>query len=46
MWVAPRIEIADGYGFNPRELSRIMAIVEANRDLIIRAWHEHFGDQR
>ena len=46
VWVAPRIEIADSYGFNPRELSRIMAIVEAKRDLILRAWHEHFGDQR
>ncbi len=44
IWLGQTIEIADSYGFNPRELSRIMKTVEAHRDVILKAWHEHFGD--
>ncbi|HXL09140.1 MAG TPA: hypothetical protein VN966_02870 [Candidatus Bathyarchaeia archaeon] len=36
--------IADSYGFNSRELSNILQIVVENRDLILRAWHDHFGN--
>lgn len=46
IWIEPRIEIADSYGFNPSELSHILRTVEANRDLILKAWHDHFGNQR
>jgi hypothetical protein len=38
--------IADSYGFNSRELPNILRIVAENRDTILRAWHEHFGNQR
>ena len=30
--------------FNPRELSNILRVVTENRDLILRAWHDYFGD--
>ena len=37
------ITIADSYGFNPRQLSRILDVV--NRDTIRRTWDEHFADR-
>lgn len=42
----PEVSIADSYGFNSRELSLILRIVTDNRDRILKAWHEHFGDSR
>jgi len=44
IWLEPAISIADSYGFNPRELSNILRVVEDNRDLLLRAWHDHFGN--
>jgi hypothetical protein len=44
VWLEPELSLADSYGFNPRELSN--CIVAKNRDLIKRAWHDHFGYQR
>ena len=46
VWLEPDVLIADSYGFNPRELSNILRVVVENRDLILRAWHDHFGNQR
>jgi hypothetical protein len=46
IWLEPEISIADSYGFNPRELSNILRAVAESRDLILRAWHDHFGNQR
>jgi len=46
VWLEPIVSIADSYGFNSRELSNIMRVVADNRDLILRAWHDHFGNQR
>ncbi|WBU28166.1 DUF4160 domain-containing protein [Rhodopseudomonas palustris] len=46
IWLVPEIAIADAYGFNRRELSAILSAVAENRDLILRAWHDHFGHQR
>jgi hypothetical protein len=43
IWLEPDILIDDSYGFNPRELSNILRIVAENRDLILRAWHDHFA---
>ena len=31
-------------GFNPRQLSGILRVVAENRDVILRAWHDHFGN--
>jgi Domain of unknown function (DUF4160) len=44
IWVEPEISVADSYGFNAREIARILSVVEEHRDLILRAWHEHFAD--
>lgn len=46
VWLEPEALIADSYGFNSRELSNILRIVADNRALILRAWHDHFGNQR
>ena len=44
IWLEPDVSIADSYGFNARELSGILRTVAANRDRILRAWHEHFAN--
>ena len=44
VWLEPDISIADSYGFNSRELSNIVKTVAENRELILRAWHDHFAD--
>jgi hypothetical protein len=46
VWLEPEISIADSYGFNSAELSNILRVISENRDLILRAWHEHFGNSR
>jgi hypothetical protein len=46
VWLEPEISLADSYGFNSRELSNILQVVADNRDLLLKAWHDHFGDQR
>lgn len=37
IWLEPTISIA-------RELSNILRVVEDNRDLLLKAWHDHFGN--
>jgi hypothetical protein len=39
IWLEPEIAIADSYGFNSRALS-----VSDNRDLILKAWDDNFGN--
>ena len=39
-----RYLIADNYGFTPRELARILRIVTDEREIILRALHDHFTD--
>ncbi len=46
IWMEPEITIEDSYGFNSRELSNILRVVTENRDLILKAWHDHFGNDR
>lgn len=43
IWVQPKVAVAESFGFDRRELSELRRIVDDNRDLIERAWHEHFG---
>jgi hypothetical protein len=43
IWLVPEISIADSYGFNPRELSNILRIISANRELLLSAWHDRFS---
>ncbi|QAU47336.1 DUF4160 domain-containing protein [Bradyrhizobium guangzhouense] len=44
VWLEPAVSIADSYGFNPRELSNILRVVEDSSDLLLKAWHDHFGN--
>ncbi len=44
LWLEPEITIADSHGFNSRELGDILRTVAENKNRIMRAWHEHFGD--
>jgi hypothetical protein len=44
IWLEPEISIAESYGFNSRELGRILRTITANRERILRAWHDHFAD--
>jgi hypothetical protein len=46
IWLKPEVSIADSYGFNSRELARIIRVVTENRDPFLRVWHEHFGNDR
>ena len=46
VWIESDVVLADSYGFNPRELSTILRMVADNRALILKAWHDHFGNQR
>jgi hypothetical protein len=46
IWLEPDVSIADSYGFNARELATILRVVNENRDRILRAWHDHFGNGR
>jgi hypothetical protein len=44
IWLEPEVSIAESYGFNSRELMNILRVVTENRDRILRAWHEYFGN--
>lgn len=44
IWLEPTIGIADSRGFNAKELSVIIRQVIDNREIIRRAWNEHFGN--
>jgi hypothetical protein len=42
VWLEPEVAIAQSYGFNSGELARIVRVVSERRDLILRAWNDHF----
>ncbi len=44
IWIDPAVAICDSYGFNSGELSDILKVVDANRQRILEAWHDHFAD--
>ena len=37
------VEVARSRGFRAHEIGGIVAMVEAHRDLLLEAWHDHFG---
>ena len=43
-WLEP-VRVREYEGYTPREVERVRRIVVANRDLLLRRWHEFF-DQR
>ena len=42
-WLFPEVSVAYNDGYDARALRELLEIVGANRDLIVRAWDEHFG---
>lgn len=42
-WLFPEVSVAYNDGYDARTLRELIEIVRANRDLIVRAWDEHFG---
>jgi len=46
IWIEPEVALVESYGFNARELSAILRTVANNRERILRAWHDHFGNGR
>ncbi len=42
-WLWPTVRLADSYGMDARTLRELAKVVEDNRSMIERAWHEHFG---
>jgi hypothetical protein len=44
LWLTPEARVAESSGFSRREQADLVRLVEARRDEIVRAWHEHFGD--
>lgn len=42
VWLEP-VEVAKSRGFRAHEIGGIVALVEANRTLLLEAWHEYFG---
>ena len=41
-WVNPAVALAESDGFDARTLKELLGVVEANAELIERAWNEHF----
>lgn len=39
-WLTP-VVLSTNHGFSPRELNRIRAMILAQRDHILEAWHDH-----
>lgn len=42
IWLDP-VEVAKSRGFRAHEIAGIVAMVDANRTLLLEAWHEYFG---
>ena len=42
-WLSP-IVLAKSMGYNATELRELRELVEENKDLFLRRWHEHFGN--
>ena len=42
VWLLP-VRLATNFGFNAREVVRVVRIVTANRDRFLEAWHEFFA---
>ncbi|GIX17320.1 MAG: hypothetical protein KatS3mg119_1506 [Rhodothalassiaceae bacterium] len=41
-WLEP-VAVARSHGFSPRELGRIVRLVEAHRERLLERWHDFFG---
>ncbi len=41
-WLEPRIELAQNYGMNPRQVHAAMRLIQEHEDEIRAAWKVHF----
>jgi uncharacterized protein DUF4160 len=44
LWLTPDIRVAESVGFSRKDQADLVRIIEARRDDIMGAWHDHFGD--
>lgn len=44
-WLEP-VSLRDSHRYNRKETERIRRIVVANREHLLRRWHEYFGTKR
>ena len=42
-WLHPSVSMADSHGFDPPTLNELARVIEQNRDVVERSWHEYFG---
>jgi hypothetical protein len=42
VWLAA-VEVAKNRGFRAHEIGGILEMVEAHREALLEAWHDHFG---
>ena len=43
-WIEPEVTLESSYKLKSSELTELEQVVRQNRELIVRAWHEHFGE--
>lgn len=43
VWLDP-VEVAWSAGLNERQMKRVLAIIEENREMMLAAWQEYFGE--
>ncbi|MBF1803155.1 DUF4160 domain-containing protein [Alloalcanivorax profundimaris] len=43
VWLYPEVSIAKSAGYNRKQLSELVEVVNSHFEEIERAWHEHFG---
>lgn len=42
-WLIPEAALADSAGLDAKTLRRLLMLVQDNRDIFERAWHDHFA---
>jgi hypothetical protein len=42
-WLDP-VRLQESGGYRPAELNRVASLVDEHRELLLRRWHEHFGE--
>ncbi len=42
-WLEPRIELAQNYGLNVRQINRALRLIQERENEIRQAWDAHFG---
>jgi len=43
-WVEPEVAVAQNYGMNPSELTKLIKIVSDHEELIRESWNEYFNN--